>query len=474
MAQLAVAATGAAVGSLFGAPQVGWLVGSFIGSQLFAERQKVEGPRLGDLQVQASTYGIGITQVFGSMRLAGNVIWTRPLIEKRREERSGKVGGGQTVVSHEYYATFAVALARGPVDAVRRVWADGKLLVDLSENAVQGRTFRYGERIYRIHLGTEDQAPDPVIEMHEGAGTTGGPTAPLHEAHAPAYRGLAYLSFDELPLKDFRNRIPNITAEVVATASTVHPSQPIDLQAQGVTNWGKAGWLLDPERPWIYNIWGGWLLKLNRVTGEVVYRIHLESDPAVVAWWQQQGWHSGPGLFGHAVDPVSGDLFIALNGSSRTTWTRFDPDTLQIKSWYWQGLFTPRPDAGLRRTLPGLQIGAERPARDHRLRPADRQARRTRFDLVQHLPPRRPDTRVPRCLGAPGLRRADPRRRGRLRRAQSQIHADSALFHVQGDRLRSLERYLYRPPPPGGGRVHSRTPARTSAPWPPPPASWRS
>jgi membrane protease subunit HflC len=41
MAQLAVAAAGAAVGSLFGAPQAGWLVGSFIGGQLFAEKQKV-------------------------------------------------------------------------------------------------------------------------------------------------------------------------------------------------------------------------------------------------------------------------------------------------------------------------------------------------------------------------------------------------------------------------------------------------
>ena len=48
MAQLAVAAAGAAVGSLFGAPQVGWLVGSFIGSQLFAEKQKVDGARPDD------------------------------------------------------------------------------------------------------------------------------------------------------------------------------------------------------------------------------------------------------------------------------------------------------------------------------------------------------------------------------------------------------------------------------------------
>src|SRR5918995_4038554 len=96
---------------------------------------------------------MGIPQVFGSMRLAGNVIWARPLIEKRRKQSAGKGGGGQAVVSYEYFATFAVALARGPVDAIRRVWADGKLLVDLSENAQQGKTYRYGERIYRFHPG---------------------------------------------------------------------------------------------------------------------------------------------------------------------------------------------------------------------------------------------------------------------------------------------------------------------------------
>jgi hypothetical protein len=219
MAQLAVAAAGAAVGSLFGAPQADWLVGSFIGAALFAggQQQKVEGPRLGDLQVQASTYGMGIPQVFGSMRLAGNVIWARPLIEKRHKQSAGKGGGGQTVVSYEYFATFAVAFARGPVDAIRRVWADGKLLVDLSETSINGRSFRYGEHIYRLHPGSETQAPDPVIEMHEGAG------------NVPAYRGLAYLTFDELPLRDFGNRIPNITAEVVDAAPIVHPNQHLDV-----------------------------------------------------------------------------------------------------------------------------------------------------------------------------------------------------------------------------------------------------
>ena len=74
MAQLAVAAAGAAIGTFFGAPQVGWLVGSFIGAALFAggQQQKVEGPRLGDLQVQASTYGMGIPQVLAPWPIIGS------------------------------------------------------------------------------------------------------------------------------------------------------------------------------------------------------------------------------------------------------------------------------------------------------------------------------------------------------------------------------------------------------------------
>ena len=50
-----------------------------------------------------------------SMRLAGNVIWARPLIEKRRKQSAGKGGAGkQTVVSYEYFASFAVAFAIAP------------------------------------------------------------------------------------------------------------------------------------------------------------------------------------------------------------------------------------------------------------------------------------------------------------------------------------------------------------------------
>ena len=74
--------------------------------------------------------------------------------------------------------------------ASARVWADGKPL-DLEGLNV------------RVHLGAADQFPDPLIEAKEGTDA------------APAYRGLAYIVFERLPLEKFGNRIPQISVEVV-------------------------------------------------------------------------------------------------------------------------------------------------------------------------------------------------------------------------------------------------------------------
>ena len=43
------------------------------------------------------------------------------------------------------------------------------------------------------------QTPDPKIEAVEGAG------------HAPAYRGLVYIVFEDLPLAEYGNRVPVLT-----------------------------------------------------------------------------------------------------------------------------------------------------------------------------------------------------------------------------------------------------------------------
>ena len=61
----------------------------------------------------------------------------------------------------------------------------------------------------RLHGGGEGQAVDPLIAAAEGI------------VIAPAYRGLAYAVFEDLPLSEYGNRIPNLTFEIVADAGAV-------------------------------------------------------------------------------------------------------------------------------------------------------------------------------------------------------------------------------------------------------------
>ena len=72
---------------------------------------------------------------------------------------------------------------------IGRIWADGQAI----EQA--GLTLR-------LHHGTEDQLPDPLIEAIEGAG------------RAPAYRGTAYLVIEDLDLTTYGDRIPQFNFEV--------------------------------------------------------------------------------------------------------------------------------------------------------------------------------------------------------------------------------------------------------------------
>ncbi|MGM0739746.1 MAG: hypothetical protein ACQETM_11375, partial [Bacteroidota bacterium] len=50
----------------------------------------IEGPRLDSLAMQTSTYGQPIRKVWGSVRTAGNVIWSEGIQEHKHEEEIGK------------------------------------------------------------------------------------------------------------------------------------------------------------------------------------------------------------------------------------------------------------------------------------------------------------------------------------------------------------------------------------------------
>lgn len=190
------------VGTALGGP-VGGAIGSLIGQQidlaLFAPKVR-QGPRLKELAVQTSSYGTPIPRHYGSMRVAGSVIWATDL--KERKEKSGGGKGKPKVVSYSYSSSFAVALASLPIRGVGRIWADGNLLRGAAEDLKVGGTFR-------LHPGHGDQDRDALIAASETSG------------RCPAFRGTAYAVFEDLELAEFGNRIPSLTFEVFADDGAV-------------------------------------------------------------------------------------------------------------------------------------------------------------------------------------------------------------------------------------------------------------
>ncbi|HYI39284.1 MAG TPA: phage tail protein [Allosphingosinicella sp.] len=193
MATLVLTAAGTAIGGPVGGA-IGAMIGQQIDGRLFAPKPR-QGPRLGELAVQVSSYGSQIPKLFGTMRVAGTVIWATDLKEERSKGGGGK--GQPKTVDYSYSANFAVALSGRPILGVRRIWADGKLLRGAAGDFKSATG-------YRLHVGREDQAVDPLIAAVEGAG------------QAPAYRGLAYAVFEDFQLADYGNRIPSLTFEVEA------------------------------------------------------------------------------------------------------------------------------------------------------------------------------------------------------------------------------------------------------------------
>lgn len=198
MATLVLTAVGTLVGGPIGGA-IGALVGQQIDQRLFAPKGR-QGPRLGELSVQLSRYGQPIPKLFGTMRVAGSVIWATDLVESAHKSGGGK--GKPKVTTYSYSASFAVTLSARPIRGVGRIWADGKLLRGAAGDWK-------AETGFRLYLGDEEQPVDPLIGAAEGADGT------------PAYRGIAYAVFEHLQLADFGNRIPSLTFEVEADEGAV-------------------------------------------------------------------------------------------------------------------------------------------------------------------------------------------------------------------------------------------------------------
>ncbi len=195
MATILFQAAGAALGSVFGplGAVIGRAAGALAGSavdRMLIGGSTVTGSRLSAAKLPGASEGTAIPRLYGTARLGGTLIWATRFEEEVTTERAGGKATGTRVRTYSYFANVAFGLCEGPVAAIRRVWADGQE-IDLTGLEM------------RFYPGSESQLADPLIDAKQGPG------------NAPAYRGLAYVVFERLPLDDFGNRIPLMQFEVI-------------------------------------------------------------------------------------------------------------------------------------------------------------------------------------------------------------------------------------------------------------------
>jgi hypothetical protein len=231
MAQLALAFVGQAVGNAL-LPgiggQIGFALGSALGGALSAPT--LQGPRVDEPSIQLASYGSPLPATWGSDRVNGAVFWqAKPVKTTRKSGGKGK----PKVVQDLYSVSFALAINERRVKAVRRIWADTKLMYDAREGAsaeaqVESSKWR---QYWVLYSGAEDQLPDPTMEAEDGVG------------NVPAYRGTAYLMFTALPLEDFGNRIPNFSFEIETERDEleIEPADGTLREPLRVYPWGLEG-----------------------------------------------------------------------------------------------------------------------------------------------------------------------------------------------------------------------------------------
>ncbi|NDW47590.1 glycoside hydrolase/phage tail family protein [Ruegeria sp. PrR005] len=203
MATILLSAAGAAIGGSIGGTvaglssvvlgrAVGATLGRVIDQRLLGSgASAVETGKVDRFRLTNSGEGNPVAQVHGRMRVGGQVIWASDFVETTSVSGGGKGGRSQPkTTTYSYSVSLAVALCEGEIAGVRRIWADGEEIAP-------------AELDMRVYRGTEDQLPDPLLEAVEGAGMV------------PAYRGTAYVVFENLALDRFGNRVPQFSFEVV-------------------------------------------------------------------------------------------------------------------------------------------------------------------------------------------------------------------------------------------------------------------
>ena len=241
MTTLALSSLGGRIGENLLGNKFGQLlgseIGSYIGGQLdsniFGLSQATsikEHGKIEELTIQTATYGKMIPIIYGTTRIAGNIIWALPIKEEENVEKLPTslledYGPYKEIRNYKYYVTLAIGICEGEIDDVTRIWANNRLL---DKNKIT----------FRLYKGTETQEPDPLINatlkntVQKFEKTNGATTDDT--VYSPAYRGLAYIVIENFPITEYRNRIPNFTFEVKRVNSIQNNKQTLEQKIKGI------------------------------------------------------------------------------------------------------------------------------------------------------------------------------------------------------------------------------------------------
>lgn len=257
------------IGTALGGP-IGGIIGAMLGG--LVDRQLMMaltpntnvnttsvGPRLQEMNVTNSSEGAIMPRLVGRARMGGQVIWITQFKEVAEttttsQSSGGKGGGGETTQTttttvYKYYLSFAVAFCEGNKHCqLGRVWLDS------NETDLSKYTFRW-------YPGSDTQSPDALIQAKEGADVV------------PAFRGTSYIVFEDLPLADFGNRMPQVTAEIVC---------PLDCpEADDLQNIGRSFQMIPATGEVVYGTQGYTDVQGGGSTVQNIHNNYRQADAAL-------------------------------------------------------------------------------------------------------------------------------------------------------------------------------------------------
>lgn len=212
MARQVLPIVGAVVGAFFGAPQLGFAIGSIVGN--LVDPVINQGPKMGELPVQTSQEGSPRALIYGTSTCTGYILCFGPPL-KTTEIQTGEKGAPKTEVE-VVYRNYAIAICEGPIGGILRVWENDKLVYDVRPQSIMLEASAAWLENKVLYLGDEEQLPDIFLQLNvSGVGIT------------PAYRGTAYMVFGLEDLTDTQGAIKQYRWEVAGTTQVEEILSPL-------------------------------------------------------------------------------------------------------------------------------------------------------------------------------------------------------------------------------------------------------